>query len=136
MIASRSFGKVEPVLESIKAVDASVKTSFVRVDLSDHASVRQAATKILAAAPSIDVLINSAGNMAIKEYTMDKQGIEFQLSVNHVGHFLLTNLLVPALKAAAALPKAGARVVNLTSGGLSGQPCPLRGLQLLWRKDL
>ncbi|RYP44124.1 hypothetical protein DL768_009382 [Monosporascus sp. mg162] len=117
LIASRSFGKVEPVLNSIRAsTNGAVKTTFVQVDLSDHGSVRQAASKILAAAPKIHVLINSAGNMAIKEYTVDKQGIEIQLSVNHVGHFLLTNLLVPALQAAAAESEGGARVVNLTSG--------------------
>ncbi|KAI1404041.1 hypothetical protein F4819DRAFT_449250 [Hypoxylon fuscum] len=122
VIASRSSSKVDPVLEEIKAVNASVKTSFVQMELSDQASVRQAATKILAVAPKIDVLINSAGNMAIKEYTLDKQGIEFQFSVNHVGHFLLTNLLIPALQAAAAASKAGARVVNLTSGAYLVSP--------------
>ncbi|KAA8651243.1 hypothetical protein EYZ11_011683 [Aspergillus tanneri] len=116
VIASRTEKKVLPVLESIKAIDSYVKTTFVHVDLTDHDSVRQAATEILTAAPKIDVLINSAGVMAIKEYTIDKQGIEAQLSANHVGHFLLTNLLVPALLA--ALSETGApRVVNLTSSG-------------------
>lgn len=64
----------------------------------------------------MDVLVNSAGNMALAEYTSDRQGIEMQFSVNHVGHFLLTNLLVPGLQAAAAKSlRKGARVVNLTS---------------------
>ncbi|OTA97107.1 hypothetical protein M434DRAFT_8292 [Hypoxylon sp. CO27-5] len=93
--------------------------TFVQVDLSDHESVRQAAKQILELTGSkIDVLINSAGNMALKEYTVDKQGIEMQLSANHIGHFLLTNLLVPALLAAAkANQEYVARVVNLTSLG-------------------
>ncbi|KAI6080317.1 NAD(P)-binding protein [Hypoxylon rubiginosum] len=112
LIASRTANKVEPVLKDIAEIDSSIKTTFVQVDLTDHDSVRRAAKDILAAAPKIDVLINSAGNMAIKEYTTDKQGIEIQLSANYVGHFLLTNLLVPALQAAG-----GARVVNLTSSG-------------------
>ncbi|ORY72188.1 uncharacterized protein BCR38DRAFT_494259 [Pseudomassariella vexata] len=122
LIASRSFSKVEPVIKSIEATNKSIKTSFVQVDLSDHISVRQAAAKILQAAPAINVLINSAGNMAINEYTLDKQGIEIQLSVNHVGHFLLINLLVPGLLAGAAESTAGARVVNLTSGGYLVSP--------------
>lgn len=121
LIASRSAQKVELALEDIKTIDPSIKTTFVQVDLSDHHSVRRAAKEILAAAPKIDVLINSAGNMALKEYTVDKQGIEMQLSANHVGHFLLTNLLVPALLAAGS--ETGlARVVNLTSSGYQISP--------------
>ncbi|KAK3690101.1 short-chain dehydrogenase [Podospora appendiculata] len=115
LIASRTASKVDAALDDIKQIDPSIKTTFVQVDLSDHDSVRHAAKEILAAAPKIDVLINSAGVMALKEYTLDKQGIELQLSSNHVGHFLLTNLLMPALLAAGA--DNGARVVNLTSSG-------------------
>ncbi|RYP66650.1 hypothetical protein DL770_008759 [Monosporascus sp. CRB-9-2] len=119
LIASRTAAKVEPVLAAIREVNPSVKATFVQVDLSDHASVRRAAKEILeATASKIDVLINSAGNMALKEYTVDKQGIEMQLSANHIGHFLLTNLLVPAISAAAdANREYGARIVNLCSLG-------------------
>ncbi|OTB01699.1 hypothetical protein M426DRAFT_14159 [Hypoxylon sp. CI-4A] len=116
LIASRTGKKVEPVLQEIAEIDSSIKTTFVQVDLTDHDSVRRAAKEILAAAPKIDVLINSAGNMAIEEYTVDKQGIELQLSGNHVGHFLLTNLIAPALIAAGSQP-GGSRIVNLTSSG-------------------
>ncbi|KAI1169471.1 hypothetical protein F4777DRAFT_221894 [Nemania sp. FL0916] len=115
LIASRSSSKVDPVLKRIKEIDSSIKTSFVQVELSDHDSVRRAAAEILALTPKIDVLINSAGNMTIKDYTLDKQGIEIQFSVNHVGHFLLTNLLIPALESAAAKSNTGSRIVNLTS---------------------
>ncbi|KAI2639149.1 NAD(P)-binding protein [Hypomontagnella submonticulosa] len=117
LIASRTGSKVDPVLAAIKEIDSSITTTFVQVDLSDHDSVRRASKEILAAAPKIDVLINSAGVMAIKEFTVDKQGIEMQLSANHVGHFLLTNLLVPALLASGA-----PRVVNLTSSGYKITP--------------
>ncbi|KAI1372766.1 NAD(P)-binding protein [Hypoxylon crocopeplum] len=116
LIASRTGKNVDPVLEEIAKIDSSVKATFVQVDLTDHDSVRRAAKEILAAAPKIDVLINSAGVMAIKKYTVDKNGIEMQLSANHVGHFLLTNLIAPALIAAGSQP-GGARVVNLTSLG-------------------
>lgn len=123
LIASRTKAKVDPVLEDIKKVNSTIKTTFVQLDLADHASVRRAATQILAATPKIGVLLNSAGVMSIKEYTLDKQGIEMQFSANHVGHFLLTNLLVPALLAAAK-ESGAARVVNLTSSGY--QISPLR----------
>jgi len=117
LIASRTKSKVNPVLAAINETDSSIKTTFVQVDLSDHDSVRRAANEILAAAPKIHVLINSAGNMALKEYQVDKQGIELQLSANHVGHFLLTNLLTPALITAASTSGVNSRVVNLTSSG-------------------
>ncbi|KAI5923213.1 hypothetical protein F4810DRAFT_211437 [Camillea tinctor] len=124
LIASRTLTKAEPVLAAIRETDPSVRVSFVQVELSDHASARRAAKEILEATTSkIDVIVNSAGNMAIKEYTVDKQGIEMQFSVNHLGHFLLTNLLVPGLLAAASQnPDRGARVINLTSLGYRISP--------------
>lgn len=123
LIASRTASSVDPVISAIHTIDPLVRTTFVQVDLSDHDSVRRAAHEILVATGSrIDVVVNSAGNMALKEYTVDRQGIEMQLSVNHVGHFLLTNLLVPALLTAGAQSPYGARVVNITSAGYQISP--------------
>ncbi|EAQ84248.1 hypothetical protein CHGG_10652 [Chaetomium globosum CBS 148.51] len=127
LIASRTATNVNPVLVAIRDIDPSIKTTFIQVDLSYHASVRRASNEILAATGSkIDVLINSAGNMALKEYTVDKQGIELQFSVNHLGHFLLTNLLVPALLSTATTgattTTTSTRVVNLTSAGYQISP--------------
>ena len=51
--------------------------------------------------------------MALKDYATTKEGIEMQFGSNHVGHFLLTNLLMPKLLAAGK----GARVVNVSSFG-------------------
>ena len=51
--------------------------------------------------------------MALKDYATTKDGIEMQLGSNHVGHFLLTNLLMPKLLAAGN----GARIVNVSSFG-------------------
>lgn len=57
----------------------------------------------------LHILINNAGVMRCpKNHT--KEGIEMQLGVNHMGHFLLTNLLLDTLKASAP-----ARIVNLSS---------------------
>jgi NAD(P)-dependent dehydrogenase (short-subunit alcohol dehydrogenase family) len=124
LIASRTAANVEPVLEAVRSASSSssfstsVRASFVQIDLSDHVSVRRAADEILAQTGShIDVLINSAGVMALKQYAVDAQGIEMQMSVNHVGHFLLTNLLVPGL-----LASGSARVVNLSSAGYQISP--------------
>ncbi|KAH6652525.1 short-chain dehydrogenase [Truncatella angustata] len=113
IIASRTEEKVAPVLSEIQIIDSSIKTTFVHLDLTDRDSVRQAAEKIRAVAPKIDVLINNAGIMAIQEYKTDKHGVEIQLSANYLGHFLLTNLLLPNILAAGH----NSRITNVTSVG-------------------
>ncbi|KAL8668334.1 MAG: hypothetical protein Q9168_007036 [Polycauliona sp. 1 TL-2023] len=114
LIASRTAAKVDLVLSAIHAINHSVKATFVQLELSDHTSVRRAASEILTATGSkIDVLINSAGDMALKEYTQDKQGIEVQM---------LTNLLMPALLAGAQAPRGEARIINLSSAGYQISP--------------
>ncbi|KAM0816080.1 putative Oxidoreductase [Seiridium cardinale] len=118
IIASRTEEKVKPILEEIAVIDSSVKTTFVQLDLTDRDSVRLAAERISAVAPKVDVLINNAGIMAIQEYMTDKHGVELQLSANYIGHFLLTNLLVPNLVAVGQ----GSRVVNVVSNGYRVSP--------------
>ncbi|XP_014089678.2 retinol dehydrogenase 12 [Bactrocera oleae] len=70
------------------------------LDLASLASVRQFATRFLADEQRLDILVNNAGIMATpRKLTAD--GFEQQLGVNHLGHFLLTNLLLERLKATA-----------------------------------
>ncbi|KAI1415007.1 retinol dehydrogenase 13 [Hypoxylon sp. FL1857] len=115
ILVSRSKAKSEPVLQEIARINPNVKTTFITCELSDFDSVRAAAAQINsdASIPHIDVVINNAGVMAIKDYTLDKQGYEMQLSSNHLGHFLLTNLIMPKILAAGP----GARIVNVSSKG-------------------
>ncbi|TPX13605.1 uncharacterized protein E0L32_006076 [Thyridium curvatum] len=115
ILVSRNKSKVDPVIDEIRKIDSSVKVTFVACDLSDLDSVRHAADEINGNSEisKIDAVINNAGIMAIQEYTLDKRGVEMTLSACHVGHFLLTNLIMPKIKAAGP----GARVVNLTSLG-------------------
>jgi len=86
------------------------------LDLSDLSSVRAFAEHFLASGRSVDILINNAAIMAAPE-TRVGDGWESQFATNHLGHYVLTNLLWPALAAGG-----GARVVALTSTGhkLSG----------------
>jgi WW domain-containing oxidoreductase len=79
------------------------------LDLSDLDSVRACAAGFLASGRPLHVLINNAGIMAVPE-GKTKQGFELQVGTNHLGHFALTNALLPALKAAPS-----ARVVSLSS---------------------
>ncbi|KAI1094032.1 retinol dehydrogenase 13 [Rostrohypoxylon terebratum] len=115
ILVSRSKLRTEPVLADIARANPNIKTTFVTCELSDFASVRAAAAQINndASIPHIDVVINNAGVMAVQEYTLDKQGHELTLSSNHLGHFLLTNLLMPKILAAGP----AARIVNVSSIG-------------------
>lgn len=94
VLAGRTKSKVDPVIQSIKAVDPSIEVSFVTLDLLDNASVRKAAEDIKTLVPHIDILINSAGVMARKHYEISVDGVEKHFAANHLGHFLLTNLLL------------------------------------------
>ncbi|RKU46839.1 hypothetical protein DL546_008063 [Coniochaeta pulveracea] len=120
ILFARSASKVEPVISSIAATNPSVKVTFISCELTDRDSVRKAAATILddPAIPHIDVIINNAGLMMLPKYTTDSAGYELQFSANHLGPFLLTNLLLPKL--AAAGPEA--RVVNVSSDGHNLSP--------------
>lgn len=75
---------------------------LMHLDLSDLNSVRTFAHKIQKQFPKVNILINNAGihtRNDILEYTKD--GFETHFGINHLGHFLLTNLLLPNLKNAA-----------------------------------
>jgi NAD(P)-dependent dehydrogenase (short-subunit alcohol dehydrogenase family) len=82
---------------------------LVALDLASLASVRAGAAEILARWPRVDVLINNAGVMATPE-GRTAEGFEMQIGTNHLGHFLLTVLLAPALGESS-------RIVNVTSLG-------------------
>ncbi|XGW01083.1 hypothetical protein V3C99_013775 [Haemonchus contortus] len=82
----------------------------LRCDLADFSSVRECANEILQKEDKIDILINNAGVMFYPRYEKTVDGHEMTWQSNHLGHFLLTHLLLPALEKA---PKA--RIVIVSS---------------------
>ena len=88
---------------------AVVDCDLVEVDLADLESVRRGAGEIAERLPRIDLLINNAGVMA-PPLMRTAQGFELQIGTNHLGHFVLTNALLPQLVA-------GSRIVNVSSRG-------------------
>jgi protochlorophyllide reductase len=83
----------------------------VPLDLADLGSVREAAQSVAGAVERLDVLVNNAGVMAMPlRRTAD--GFELQFATNHLGHYALTGLLLPAL-----LRAKGPRVVTVSSNG-------------------
>jgi NAD(P)-dependent dehydrogenase (short-subunit alcohol dehydrogenase family) len=111
VMAARTPAKNAAVADRIRAETPNAKLSHVTIDTADLASVRRAAAEILAAHPRIDVLINNAGLIGGPR-TITPEGAELHFAANHIGPFLLTNLLMPALKEAAP-----SRVVILSSNG-------------------
>lgn len=106
LLACRDAGKAEPVLRAIAA--AGGQAELFSLDLGDLASVRACAAAVLARDEPLHVLINNAGLAGQKRLT--KQGFEQTFGVNHLGHFLLTQLLLPRL-----LQQPHSRVVNVSS---------------------
>jgi NAD(P)-dependent dehydrogenase (short-subunit alcohol dehydrogenase family) len=113
VLAVRDTGKGEVALESIPGV-----CEVRRLDLADLASVREFAD---AWQGDIDVLVNNAGVMATPE-RRTTDGFELQIGTNHLGHFALTNLL---------LPHVTDRVVTVSSGAHRGGSIDLDDLN--WR---
>lgn len=104
----RGEAAAREVQEDAKAAGGSVEVRAL--DLGSLASVRRFAHEVGRDHPRLHVLVNNAGIFAPRrEVTAD--GMEATLMVNHLGHFLLTHLLLPHLLAAAP----GARIVNVAS---------------------
>jgi len=78
-------------------------------DLSSQASVRKVAAELTESYPQIHLLVNNAGTVLGKR-TMSADGIEITLATNHLSHFLLTNLLMNQIKAAAP-----STIINVSS---------------------
>lgn len=90
--------------------------TFLELDLSSFASVKRAADTVLASSARLDLLINNAGVMALPP-GLTEDGYEIHFGTNHMGHVLLTNLLMPLLLKTAAEPGSDVRIINLTSAG-------------------
>jgi retinol dehydrogenase-12 len=110
VLAARSEERTRPVLDAIRASTPSATVEFLHVDVSDLGSVRRAADVFLGTGRALDVLVNNAGVAGTEALSAD--GYDLTYATNHIGPFLLTNLLRPALERA---PQG--RIVNVSSIG-------------------
>lgn len=111
LMVARSEEKVEAAAQALRQEQPGAQLHTQCMDLADLDSVRNAATEILLYHSKIQLLINNAGVMACP-LQRTAQGFEMQFGTNHLGHFLFTGLLAPAL-----IDGAPGRVVNLSSAG-------------------
>ncbi len=110
IMACRSRKRGEEALTEARRQSGSNDITVMLCDLASFQSIRSFAEEFLAEYPVLDVLINNAGVVTVKrELTTD--GFEMDFGVNHLGHFLLTNLLLDPLKAAEQ-----GRIVVVASG--------------------
>ncbi|KAK5052017.1 hypothetical protein LTR84_002821 [Exophiala bonariae] len=92
------------------------KVELLTLDTSSLASVRAAAAEFLSKETRLNILINNAGVMALPSLILTEDGFETQFATNHLGHFLLFQLLKPTLLASST-PTFHSRVVNVSSLG-------------------
>lgn len=107
ILAGRSKDNTRPVLDSIE-IDTGRRPAFVPLDLGSFDSVRRAAGEINAMDRPIDLLINNAGLAGVRD--TNAAGFELLFAVNHLGHFLFTQLLLDRVRAADS-----ARIINVSS---------------------
>ncbi|NXV83748.1 RDH12 dehydrogenase, partial [Atlantisia rogersi] len=109
IVACRDIVKAEAAASEIRAETGNQQVIVKKLDLADTKSIREFAEKFLAEEKELHILINNAGVM-LCPYSKTADGFEMHLGVNHLGHFLLTFLLLECLKQSAP-----ARIVNVSS---------------------
>ncbi|XP_042408826.1 short-chain dehydrogenase TIC 32 B, chloroplastic-like [Zingiber officinale] len=114
IIGASNTEAANSVKQSILQSTPSARIDIIQLELSSQKSVRDFADKFLSMNAPLNVLINNAGVMYCP-FKLSEDGIEMQFATNHVGHFLLTNLLLPKIKSTADKTGIEGRVVNLSS---------------------
>ncbi|XP_077416210.1 retinol dehydrogenase 12 isoform X2 [Vanacampus margaritifer] len=109
VMACRDVDKGEGAAASIRAAYPEAQVEVRELDLADTCSVRSFAQQFLTDFTHLHILINNAGVMMCP-YTKTNDGFEMHIGVNHLGHFLLTSLLMGLLKRSAP-----ARIVVVSS---------------------
>jgi retinol dehydrogenase 12 len=135
IIGARSDARAQETVRALRQLYPQLECSVVALDLASLASVREAARRVLASGRPIDVLINNAGRRAGHGGTT-ADGFDVTIETNHVGPFLLTELLLPALTAAPqgrivnVASRAHARVRRFNWGALARPPRIRGGLYI------
>jgi NAD(P)-dependent dehydrogenase (short-subunit alcohol dehydrogenase family) len=109
VVVGRNADKCKATIAEIKVQTGNTNVDFALADLSSQRDVRRLADELRSRYSRIDILVNNAGAFFDKRRE-SADGIEMTFALNHLNYFLLTNLLLDALKAAPA-----ARVVNVSS---------------------
>ncbi len=111
VIACRSFEKGEAAITRVSQHVPNASLEVIPLNLTSHKSIHQFAKAFHNSHSRLDILLNNAGVVNLKELAHTAEGWEMHFATNHLGHFLLTGLLFETL---VATPDA--RVVTVSSG--------------------
>lgn len=114
IIAARNMESAKEAKQLILHEKESARVDILKLDLCSVNSVRTFVDNFIALALPLNILINNAGVMFCP-YQKTEDGIEMQFATNHLGHFLLTNLLLDKMKQTAKETGIEGRIVNLSS---------------------
>ncbi len=109
VLASRSVEKGEAAKKKILAQITNGTITVMQLDLMDFSSIKNFVSKFKEQYKRLDILMNNAGIMTVP-YGLTKDGYESQIGTNHLGHFLLTGLLIELI-----INTHESRVVNVSS---------------------
>lgn len=109
IVACRSKDRGQKAVADIQERSGNNNVYFRQLDLASFSSVHQFAAGVLSDEPKIDILINNAAVFLVP-YSKTIDGVETHFSVNYLGHFLLTNLLLDRLREAPS-----ARIINVAA---------------------
>jgi len=114
-LAARSKEKAQTAIDKLKE-ETGKEAIFLELDLGNLASVRKAAAEFLSKEPELHVLFNNAGVMVPPIDMTTADGYDLQFGTNVIGHFLFTELLMPALFAGVQTsPDHHARIITTSS---------------------
>ncbi len=123
-VIARDPGRATRTCDELNAEPGSGSANFVIADTGDLVAIRTAAAELTARHHGVDVLIHNAGALD-EHYERSPQGIERTVASQVVGPFLLTGLLLDALRATAP-----SRVLWMASGGMYSQPLAVDDLEM------
>jgi len=123
VLIARDRERAHATFAKLNAIEALSALTGYYGDLSLIADVKRVAEQIAAVEPKIDVLINNAGAMFTSRQTT-AEGLEKTFAVNHMAYFVLTNALLPKIKATP-----GARIVSTASDAHRGAKLDFDDLQ-------
>ncbi len=109
LISGRNTQKLQAAVATLKYRTNKESIDWLLCDLSSHQSIREAVKVFEDCYDRLDILINNAGIFS-SDLELSKDGIEKQFAVNYLGHFLLTDLLLPHLSLSPT-----ARIINVAS---------------------
>lgn len=110
IMTARNLKKGEKAVADIKRDVPAAKLTLMQLDLADIPSIHNFVAEVKKNFSQLDTLINNAGVMMPNDRQETKQGFELQFGTNHVGHFILTNELLPLLE-----KTENSRIVTLSS---------------------